>query len=243
VRFWPTNARTCLCSAIGVPGASGWEDDPNTQPRISLLAGVTPRPLPPVDRVVDVGVGSPTVADESVPFLILSGPPGVGKTTVSWEVFDQLVYQGDHPALVDLDLLGACWPVPDDDPHNERLKAVNLGAMWQNFRRAGARCLIAAGVIESRETLRMYADAVPGSSPNLCRLTAGDDELRSRITLRGRERGDGLEKLHRRAVQLSRDLERGDRADFCVDTDGRSISDVADLVRAGAGGWPCDTSG
>jgi tRNA uridine 5-carbamoylmethylation protein Kti12 len=34
----------------------------------------------------------------NVPLLILSGPPGVGKTTVSWEIFDQLIGEGLAPA-------------------------------------------------------------------------------------------------------------------------------------------------
>ncbi|WP_020574360.1 ATP-binding protein [Actinopolymorpha alba] len=179
---------------------------------------------------------------EPVPFLILSGPPGVGKTTVSWEIFDQVVDRGGRPALVDLDLLGACWPVPADDPHNERLKALNLESVWQNFQRAGARCLVAAGVIENRDGLQMYGNAIPGAVPTLCRLTAADHELRSRIVGRGRERGDGIEKLHRRAIQLAHELEQNDCADFWVDTNDRSISDVAGLVRAGAGRWPRQVS-
>jgi DNA polymerase III delta prime subunit len=181
--------------------------------------------------------------EKPVPILVLSGPPAVGKTTVSWEIFDQLVDDGHQPALVDLDLLGACWPVPDDDPYNERLKALNLTSVWQNFQRAGAGCLIAAGVIENRESLAMYGAAIPGAVMALCRLTAGGDELRSRIVCRGRERGDGIDKLHRRAIRLSHELEQNDCADFCIDTEDRSIPDVAELVRARAGGWPRQVSG
>lgn len=162
-----------------------------------------------------------------VPMLFLSGPPGVGKTTVAWEIFGQLVDSGNSPAFVDLDLLGACWPVPDDDPHNERMKARNLGAMWQNYRAAGARCVLAAGVIESRDGLALYADAVPNAVPVLCRLYAGRQELADRIVRRGRERGADLDKLTRRAAQLSAQLERDDIADFRVDTDGRGVPEVA----------------
>lgn len=178
-----------------------------------------------------------------VPFLVLSGPPGVGKTTVSWEIFDELVRRGERPALVDLDLLGASWPVPKDDPFNERLKAANLGAMWPNFQASGVRRLVAAGVIENRATLRAYADAVPGAVPVLCRLSAREDVLRNRIVGRGREHGDGVEKLGRRAVQLSHQLERDDGADFGVDTDGRDISEVGRLVLSAAEKWWLRASG
>ncbi|MGW0228187.1 AAA family ATPase [Actinopolymorpha singaporensis] len=162
-----------------------------------------------------------------VPMLFLSGPPGVGKTTVAWEMFGRLVDSGHWPAFVDLDLLGACWPVPEDDPYNERMKARNLAAMWQNYRAAGARCVLAAGVIESRDRLALYAGAVPNAVPVLCRLRAGRQELAARIDRRGRERGADLDKLTRRAAHLSAQLERDDIEDFCVETDGRGVPEVA----------------
>lgn len=94
---------------------------------------------------------------EAVPLLLISGPPGVGKTTVAWEIFDVLVGQGESPAVADIDLLGAQWPVPDGDPDNDHLKAANLCAVWANFEKAGSRCLIAAGVVENDTVRRLYA--------------------------------------------------------------------------------------
>jgi len=174
----------------------------------------------------------------NIPFLLLSGPPGVGKTTVSWEIFDQLVQEGHCPALVDIDLLGASWPVPADDPYNERLKARNMRAMWSNFYAAGARCLISAGVVESRAQLAPYQSAIPEAVIILCRLQAGADVLGARIAARGRERGAGIEKLKERANYLSAQLARTDGADIVIDTDNRSIPEVARLIRTSAGGWP-----
>ena len=46
---------------------------------------------------------------------------------------------------MDLDQLGLCYPAPDDDPVNHRVKAHNLAAVWPVYRAAGARCLIAVG--------------------------------------------------------------------------------------------------
>lgn len=171
------------------------------------------------------------MSNSLIPFLVISGPPGVGKTTVAWEVFDQLVARGSKHALVDLDLLGASWPVPADDEHNERLKARNLAAMWQNFRAAGAERLIAAGVIENAAGLSAYVDAVPGLRPTVCRLRAADDTVRERIVRRGREFDEAqVEKLARRARELSAALEHDGVADLVIDTDQLDVPAVAQLI-------------
>lgn len=174
----------------------------------------------------------------SVPLLILSGPPGVGKTTVSWEIFDQLIAEGFAPALADLDLLGASWPVPEDDPYNDRLKALNLRTTWQNFHANGARCLIAAGVVESRETLALYSGAIPSARTTLCRLHAGNAELAARIAGRGREHGSGVNRMTNRAFELSEQLAATNIDQLVVDTNNRDITEVARQIRAEAGNWP-----
>lgn len=174
----------------------------------------------------------------TVPLLILSGPPGVGKTTVSWEIFDQVIAEGGAPALADLDLLGASWPVPDDDPYNNRLIALNLHTTWRNFHDNGARCLIAAGVVETREMLALYSNAIPSARTTLCRLQAGNAELAARIAGRGRERGSGIVRIADRAYELSEQLAASNIDDVVVDTNSRTIIEVAREIRAAAGNWP-----
>jgi adenylylsulfate kinase-like enzyme len=71
------------------------------------------------------------------PVLWICGPSGVGKTSVGFELFDQLSKSGVPTAYVDLDQLGLCYPAPGDDPHNNRVKTRNLGAVWSGFQAAG----------------------------------------------------------------------------------------------------------
>ncbi len=92
--------------------------------------------------------------------LVLSGPPGVGKTTVAWRVFDSLTDSGDEPGFIDLDLMGAAWPAPDDDPHQSRLKATNAAAVWANYVAGGSLLLVIAGVVETTADRELLSRAI-----------------------------------------------------------------------------------
>jgi len=63
---------------------------------------------------------------QTIPVLILSGPIGVGKTTVVPEIADLLVANGVRHAVVDLDALTWCFPRPAGDRFHQRLGLRNL---------------------------------------------------------------------------------------------------------------------
>ncbi|HZX03437.1 AAA family ATPase, partial [Kribbella sp.] len=163
------------------------------------------------------------------PALVLSGPPGVGKTTVGWRVFDRCIDLELAPAFADLDLLGAAWPPPADDPHQSRLKATNLAVIWSNYRAAGHRRLVIAGVVETAAE-RHLLEAAVGGPVAICRLDASDFQLAERIRHRGRESGDSLDHLVRRASELSVQLATDDISDYTISTADRTIDAVADEV-------------
>src|ERR1700738_3945580 len=91
--------------------------------------------------------GEPQVAGDGamtapVPVLVITGPVGVGKSTIANEAA-WLLRQADIPhALVELERSEQCGPVPADDLWNERVSHRNLACMWANFRQAGADRLI-----------------------------------------------------------------------------------------------------
>ncbi|MCH8147275.1 MAG: AAA family ATPase, partial [Planctomycetes bacterium] len=117
--------------------------------------------------------------------LWLCGTTGVGKSTVGWQIFEEVRRTGITAAFVDLEQIGFFRPIPDDDPDNHRVKAHNLAAMWQIFRSSGAQCLIVVGRINHSVDIRIYKDVLPEATLTLCRLHAGPKQLRHRITLRG----------------------------------------------------------
>jgi hypothetical protein len=198
-------------------------------------------PLPPLDAA----------RTGTAPVLWLCGPPAVGKSTVGYEIFTGVLGDGVPAAYIDLAQLGFCRPAPDDDPEHHRLKAHHLGRVWEGFRAAGARCLIMSGNVADPETVGRYIGAIPSAAWTVCRLRAGRDTLAERILLRGQGggpaiagdelRGRSEAALRRRVVEAAQIADALDHAgigDVSVDTDGREVAELADLVRAEAGGWP-----
>ena len=134
------------------------------------------------------GVAGDRAMAAPVPVLVITGPVGVGKSTIAAEAAWLLRQAGVPHALVDLDRIEQCWPVPADDPWNERVSHRNLACMWANFRQAGADRLIFARVLETRSLLRRVTKAVPGAQITVVRLRAPVAVLHERI--RSREASD-----------------------------------------------------
>jgi hypothetical protein len=160
-----------------------------------------------------------------VPALVISGPVGVGKSSVAAEVGGILAGRGVAHAVVDLDALTAAFPRPADDPFGSRLAMVNLRDVWRNAAAAGARNLVIARVIESPEDVEAIQAAVDGGPVVVCRLRAAVATLQERV--RRRESGSGLAWHLERAAELGQRLERGASADCIIDTDTRTVEEVA----------------
>ena len=182
------------------------------------------------------------------PFVWLCGPSGVGKSSVGWEVYRQIVEGGRRAAYVDLDQIGFCRPAPPDDPDNHRVSARNLGTMWPNFRDAGATCLIASGIVQTKEEIRAHADEVPDLALTVCRLRATPATIRQRIHWRGAGFGpplagnelagqspDWLDAAADDSIAEAVRMERDELGDIVIDTDNVPIAQVAQEIRAATG--------
>ena len=174
------------------------------------------------------------VSEDAIPVLWLCGAPGVGKTTVGWEIYSRLVRSGFQSAYADIDQLGICHPAPAADPGRHRMKARNLGGVVANFRADGARCLVVSGVVDA--SAGMPAEEIDQGVVTLCLLRADRDELARRLV----DRGSPARQIQQ-ALQEAVDLDAGQVADVTVDTTGLAPAEVVRQVQERTGGWPAPT--
>ena len=122
--------------------------------------------------------------------LVITGPVGVGKTTVAAALSELLGQAGLPHALIDLDWLRWCYPSPAEDPFQFALGIQNLAAVWSHYQAAGAAHPILVDVVETRATLDSYQATIPHAEFLLVRLHADLATLRQQLA--GREAGASL---------------------------------------------------
>jgi shikimate kinase len=182
--------------------------------------------------------------------LLLSGPAGVGKSTIGFQLYQRCLGADFTCGYVDLDQIGFLAPHPDGDPRNRRLKACNLAGIWRTYHAAGATHLVVSGAVETQAVLRAYSDGLPEAVITACRLHAAPGELRRRIMTRGEGgswpqpgdplRGQPESYLSQVAAQAAADARALDHTPLDalrIDTTGRTAGEAADLIAAAAG-WP-----
>lgn len=170
-----------------------------------------------------------------VPTILVTGPVGVGKTTLI-DAMSGLLRGADVPhATVDFDQLTACYPrSPDDDGWGTKLGLTNLAALWRNYSALGADRLLIARVIEDRGELDGYRGAVPAAEIVVVRLRASAGTLQQRVRSRGE--GRGMQWHLDRAVELATIMEEQRVEDFVVETEGRQPGELA-RETLGRVGW------
>ena len=164
----------------------------------------------------------------SVPVMVITGPIGVGKTSVSAEVSEILDHAKVAHGLVDIDSLRWCYPRPLHDPFRIELAMKNLACVWNNFQAFGAKRLILADVLETRDHLERYRTVVPGAEILVVRLRATLSTLTQHV--QQREIGSALARHLQRAAELAAIMERNHVEDMLVDIEGKTVTTIAQEI-------------
>lgn len=112
--------------------------------------------------------------------VFLTGPTGVGKSTIGFSTFLQFLHAGTTAGFVDVDQL--CFAGSRSSDHE--LRARNLDEVWLNFRDSGADVLVAVGPIRSTQDAQHYLDRLGSDNVTWVRLAASPETLRKRILTR-----------------------------------------------------------
>ncbi|MFI0448457.1 hypothetical protein [Actinomadura sp. 6N118] len=182
--------------------------------------------------------GTPVLRrSDGMPVLWVCGPVGVGKSTIGFEIFMQVIRDGVRAAYVDVKQIGFMSSA-------DEIWKANLAAMQPVFSEAGARCLIVSGGVDDPD-----ASVLPECAVTVCRLHAGPDQLTERIMARGGGagpaipgddlRGQPAATLREIARQAIRDAaapqSSGMGSDIRIDTGNLSVEESA---RAALAAWP-----
>jgi deoxyadenosine/deoxycytidine kinase len=167
-----------------------------------------------------------------LPVLWLCGPSGVGKSTIAWDLFEDLPGAGH----VDIDQLGMCYPEIPSDPGRTVLEARILGRAVANFRAAGASCLVVSGYIDSLRGI--HTEYLTQAALTVLRMRCDQPELRRRLEARAR-RGEDRELALREAEVLDHSA----LPYPCLDTTGRTAAEILAVVRSRWAGRPAPQAG
>ena len=163
---------------------------------------------------------------KSIPVLLVTGAPGVGKTTLVKEMGEQLFHAGVAHAVVDIDELARVRPAVPDQRVWAELTVANLRVMWPNYEALGVERVILAGIVQSAAMIDAYRAAIPGSDLTVVRLRASVDTLHAR--LQHREPGSVRAFLLGVTASLDREIADLDVEDLTVDNDpDQPIGDLA----------------
>ncbi len=159
--------------------------------------------------------------------VIVTGPPGSGKTVTLTALSDALVKDRVAHAAVDVDEVAWAYPYPDLAQRCEHLR------VWcAAHRRAGSETLLVAEVIESAAHLDDVLAALGAHDHLLVRLDASLETLRQRIIAREPPDWVGLEGLLDETPTLQVALIRLDGVHTVVDSEGSHLPQIVDQIRS-----------
>lgn len=156
------------------------------------------------------------------PVTWICGPPGVGKSTVGWQLFAQWASRGRTIGYLDIDQLAMRSPpdpAPDAATHT---KAANLAAVLPNYTAAGAERIVVTGVATPAD-VHQFEEAI--GAVRWVRLTADRAELHHRFTHR-----DGPAAMLPEVDRHADELDASTFAELVISTSGSTPIEIAERL-------------
>jgi energy-coupling factor transporter ATP-binding protein EcfA2 len=172
-------------------------------------------------------VADRSVDDAGVLAVILTGPPGAGKTSVLTALAGALTDDDVPHAAVEVELLVLAHPVLDDDQWQRQVQAVCGG-----FCAAGHDLLLVAQTVESDHDMARLKHAVGADEAFVVRLEALPDTLGERIVAREPASWSGLPGLVAHSRELATSMPALLGVDLVLSTEGEHADAVAERIRA-----------
>ncbi|MBN9217545.1 MAG: AAA family ATPase [Mesorhizobium sp.] len=178
---------------------------------------------------------------DAVHILLITGPAGVGKSTVCWEIGKQLASAQISHAIIETDELDRVYPRPKAEelellrPGTTDISTINLAAIWSTYRAMGHSRLVMSGVMMHLAfDLRWILAAIPDAEISVVRLQASQPILTERLSRR--EVGSGAEEQLQRTLNQARRMAEEDKQGLLqITTDGKAPAELADAILRTAG--------
>jgi hypothetical protein len=168
--------------------------------------------------------------------LLITGPAGVGKSTLSWEMSAQLAAAKVAHAVIETDELDRVFPHPRVEeldriqPGTTDVSSINLAATWSTYRALGHTRLIMSGVMMHLDFDKRWILAViPEAQITVVRMLATEPTLLARLAQR--EIGSGSDEQAQRSLRQARRMAGGNVEGMIVlPTDGKRPAELAKFI-------------
>jgi hypothetical protein len=159
--------------------------------------------------------------------LVLTGPPGAGKTDVLAALSDRLVADDVRHATVEVEALTSAHPALSDEQWAEPVRAI--GGLYRRF---GYELLLVTVTVETQADLDATVAALGSDEHAVVRLYAGLATLRERIIAREPDGWAGLDQLLGASARLNRSIATLDGIALALSTDRERPETIAERIHA-----------
>ena len=159
--------------------------------------------------------------------VVITGPPGAGKTSVLTALVDLLTDEDVAHAAIELETLARTHPALTDE-----LWLRHIRATCAVYREAGHDLLLVAEIVETDRDLDELLDALGAEGRFLVRLEAEPATLAERIVEREPETWSGLADLVEHSQELAATMPALAGVDLVISTEDQRPEAVAARIRA-----------